>query len=110
MTQINQLTAVTSLTAGDQLPVWATSQGDTRKSSLTTLVAFLSSAFTSLTATSYVKVSPVTVQNLPSASESGAGARAFVTDATATTFASVVAGTGANLVPVYSDGTDWRIG
>lgn len=39
-----------------------------------------------------------------------AGARRFVTDANATTFASIVAGGGANGVPVYSDGTNWRIG
>jgi len=51
-----------------------------------------------------------TVSALPSASTVGAGARAFVTDATATTFASVVAGSGSNGVPVYSDGTNWRIG
>mgnify|MGYP001617979545 CR=1 FL=1 len=50
------------------------------------------------------------VANLPSAVTIGAGARALVTDANATTFASVVAGGGANVVPVYSDGTDWRIG
>jgi hypothetical protein len=52
----------------------------------------------------------VTVANLPSASTVGAGARSFVTDANATTFASIVAGGGANGVPVYSDGTNWRIG
>ncbi len=39
-----------------------------------------------------------------------AGARAYVTDATATTFSSVVAGGGANRVPVTFDGTSWRIG
>lgn len=39
-----------------------------------------------------------------------AGVRGFVTNANATTFASVVAGGGANGVPVYFDGTDWRIG
>lgn len=38
------------------------------------------------------------------------GMRAFVTDATVTTFASIVAGGGSNNVPVYFDGTDWRIG
>jgi hypothetical protein len=38
------------------------------------------------------------------------GRRRFVTDATVTTFASVVAGGGANKVPVYDDGTNWRIG
>jgi len=51
-----------------------------------------------------------TVATLPSAATAGAGARAFVSDATATTFASTVAGTGANKVPVYSDGTNWKIG
>ena len=47
---------------------------------------------------------------LPSASAVGEGARAFVSDATATTFASAYSGSGANKVPVYSDGTVWRIG
>jgi hypothetical protein len=51
-----------------------------------------------------------TVATLPSAATSGAGARAFVSDANATTFASTVAGGGANPVPVYSDGTNWKIG
>jgi hypothetical protein len=51
-----------------------------------------------------------TVADLPSAATSGTGARAFVSDANATTFASTVAGGGANPVPVYSDGTNWKIG
>jgi hypothetical protein len=51
-----------------------------------------------------------TVATLPSAVTSGIGARAFVSDATATTFASTVAGGGANKVPVYSDGTNWKVG
>ena len=48
-----------------------------------------------------------TVAQLPAATP---GARAFVTDATATTFGTVVAGSGSNNVPVYCDGTNWRIG
>lgn len=51
-----------------------------------------------------------TVAQLPAAATSNKGSRATVTDASATTFASVVAGGGANGVPVYSDGTNWRIG
>jgi hypothetical protein len=51
-----------------------------------------------------------TVANLPTGADMGFGARTFVTDANATTFNSVVAGGGANTVPVYYDGTDWRIG
>ena len=38
------------------------------------------------------------------------GARGFCTDATVTTFASTVAGTGSNNVPVYYDGSAWKIG
>lgn len=52
--------------------------------------------------------SPKTVATLPAAGH--AGARNFVTDATVTTFASIVAGGGANKVPIYDDGTNWRIG
>jgi hypothetical protein len=50
-----------------------------------------------------------TVASLPTAA-SNADRRMFVSDANATTFASVVAGGGANRVPVYCDGTNWRIG
>jgi len=38
------------------------------------------------------------------------GARAYVTDANATTFNSTVAGGGANVVPVFYNGTNWVIG
>jgi hypothetical protein len=58
----------------------------------------------------YFNHGTLTVATLPTAATAGVGARAFVTDASATTFASVVAGGGLNKVPVYSDGTDWRIG
>lgn len=57
-----------------------------------------------------VVITPTTVAALPAAAAGNKGARAFVTDATATTFASIAAGGGANSVPVYSDGTNWRIG
>jgi hypothetical protein len=51
-----------------------------------------------------------TVATLPSASTSGKGARSFVTDASAPTFGSTVSGGGAVAVPVYSDGTNWKVG
>ena len=68
---------------------------------------------TSTTATllyGYVKSTVYTVATLPAAATAGAGARAFVSDANATTFASVVAGGGTNGVPVYSNGANWFIG
>jgi hypothetical protein len=59
---------------------------------------------------SFIRVPGVAVASLPAAATAGVGARSFVTDATATTYASTVAGGGANKVPVYSDGTNWLIG
>jgi hypothetical protein len=50
------------------------------------------------------------VANLPSASTSGAGASAFVTNALAPTFGATVVTGGAIAVPVYSDGTNWKVG
>jgi hypothetical protein len=52
----------------------------------------------------------LTVATLPTCNAGYQGGRAFVTDANATTFASAVAGGGANPVPVYCDGAAWRIG
>lgn len=56
------------------------------------------------------KTGVYTTLTIPLAATAGAGARAFVTDATSTTFNAVYAGGGANSVPVFSNGTDWRIG
>jgi hypothetical protein len=51
-----------------------------------------------------------TVASLPSASTVGRGSRTFVTDALAPTFQATVTGGGAVFTPVYSDGTNWKIG
>jgi hypothetical protein len=51
-----------------------------------------------------------TVSGLPSASTAGVGARGFVTDATTPTFGATVVGGGAVASPVYSDGTNWKVG
>jgi hypothetical protein len=59
---------------------------------------------------SMVGTGSTVVGSLPSAATVGAGARAFVTDATSTTFHATVAGGGSNKVPVVSDGTNWLIG
>ena len=65
------------------------------------------------TGTGYLKLIPTTVGALTAAATVGAGTKAFVTDATntlASHHGDVVAGGGSNFTPVYSDGTDWRIG
>jgi hypothetical protein len=51
-----------------------------------------------------------TVATLPSAVTSGKGARSFVTDALTPTFGATVVTGGAVAVPVYSDGTNWKVG
>lgn len=54
-----------------------------------------------------------TVANLPTAATAGAGATAFVTDASTTLILGLggtVTGGGANKVPVYTDGTNWIYG
>ena len=51
-----------------------------------------------------------TVLALPSAGSAGAGARAFVSNANTTAFYAVVGTGGSNTVPVFSDGTAWRVG
>ena len=57
-----------------------------------------------------VKTGVFDTGNIPAAATAGAGARAFVTDATVVTFGSAYVGGAANAVPVYSDGTGWFIG
>ena len=53
---------------------------------------------------------PVTVANLPSAVTAGVGSRAFVTDSSVSAFGTTVAAGGSTKVPVYSDGTNWKVG
>jgi hypothetical protein len=62
----------------------------------------------SLVLTDSVTFPVSTITNLPSPPVQGM--RAIVTNANATTFHSVVAAGGANVVPVFYDGTNWRIG
>jgi hypothetical protein len=50
------------------------------------------------------------VIDLPSPASGGAGARAFVSTANTTAFYSIVGTGGSNTVPVFSDGTNWRVG
>ena len=62
-------------------------------------------------AATYAALAPAqTVANLKNPLIAGPNAKDFVTDATATTFGTVVVGGGANKVPVWCDGTAWKIG
>lgn len=55
------------------------------------------------------KLTSYTVATLPAAATVGAGAIAFVTDATTPTSLATVVGGGAVKVPVYSDGSGWLV-
>jgi hypothetical protein len=110
MSTINQLSAVDTLAYSDSAPLYSSSQGDTRRFSFTTLVSFLSTAFTTFRASSYIASGAVTVANLPSAATAGAGARAFVTDSSTAIFNATITGGGANRVGAISDGSIWKVG
>jgi hypothetical protein len=79
---------------------YADNQGNLGDSSYRWLTAYIG----------VVKQTVYTVATLPSASTSGAGAKAFVSDATANTYGTTVTGGGSTNAPVYSDGTNWKIG
>ena len=46
MTNINQLSTISTLQGGDLMPVWSTNNGDSRKASMTTLTTYMQSALT----------------------------------------------------------------
>lgn len=52
----------------------------------------------------------VTLASLPTAASVSAGGRAMITNGAAATFNTTAAGGGANVVPVFSDGTQWKYG
>ena len=108
MPTINQLPTVTQVSGGDQLPLFVTNQGDARRCSVTTLIEYVQVNFGAVTCMS-VQTTPVTYAQLPAA-VGNAGARAFITDGSTTTFNATVAGGGANKVPIFSDGTVWKVG
>jgi hypothetical protein len=51
-----------------------------------------------------------TIANLPDPAVVGAGVRTFVSDSSVTTFNANLVGGGTTTVPVYSDGTNWKVG
>lgn len=54
-----------------------------------------------------IRAAPIVVDDLALITDYN---RAIVSDATTAVFGDVVVGGGANTVPVYFDGADWRIG
>lgn len=57
-----------------------------------------------------IRLPALTVATLPAAATAGVGARSTVTDALAPTFMATVTAGGAVITPVYSDGTNWKVG
>ena len=79
----------------------------------TTAIAICSSVSGSTSITTVngiLKQQVYTFATIPSAVTSGAGSRSFISDSSITTFGTILAGGGATTVPVYSDGTNWRVG
>ena len=64
-----------------------------------------------VSATTALQTTPVITSALPAAATAGAGARAMVTDADAgSVFGATLTGAGSLTLPVFSDGTIWRVG
>jgi hypothetical protein len=57
----------------------------------------------------YFRLPPTTVSLLSAAATVGAGALAFVTDASSPVFGANVVGGGTTKIPVYSDGVSWLV-
>jgi hypothetical protein len=53
---------------------------------------------------------PCTFAQLPAASATLKGVRSFVTDSSTATWGATITGGGANNVPAWCDGTNWRVG
>jgi hypothetical protein len=115
------LIAIGRSTASQQTDIQAaaTASGSTKTMNIgtgglagsTTNIAIGSTTGTSITTLNGItKQQNYTVATLPSASASGVGAKSFVTDALSSTFGATVTGGGAVPVPVYSDGTNWKVG
>ena len=64
-----------------------------------------------VSATTALQTTPVITSALPAAATAGAGARSMVTDADAgSVFGAALTGAGSLTLPVFSDGTIWRVG
>ena len=108
MPTINQLPTVTQLSGGDQLPVYVSNQGDARRSSITTLISYVEANFTAVVAQT-VQTIPVRFDQLPNA-VGNAGAHAFITNCSTAVFNDAANGAGSTQVPVWSNGTVWKVG
>ena len=68
----------------------------------------LNGTLNSLTTSFTLSTAVYKVADLPSATT--AGQRTFVSDSNTTTFNATVVGGGSNTVPVFSNGTNWKVG
>lgn len=68
----------------------------------------LNGTLNSLTTSFTLSTTVYKVADLPSATT--AGQRTFVLDSNTTTFNATVVGGGSNTVPVFSNGTNWKVG
>lgn len=108
MPTINFLPLITQVSGGDNVVLWVPNQGDSRRASITTLIDYIQVNLGAVTCSS-VQTTPITYAQLPDP-VGIAGTRAFITDGSTATFNATVAGGGANKVPIFSDGTNWKVG
>ena len=86
---------------------WQSNSNRVVNQNLLNIGAWVNNNF-ALTDLSNVATHTYLVANLPNPAPQGA--RAMVTNSNTSTFYAVVAGGGSYVVPVYYDGTNWRVG
>ena len=95
-----------TITVSDAGNISFTSNGNLVTTMSANLVAVTGNIYTS----GVIQGNVYTVATLPLANVAGTGSRAFVNNSNTTVFYNIANAGGSNTVPVFSDGTNWRVG
>lgn len=110
MNETDTTTLARVLLSGGNLNIQAQASGGGSNAGIILISGYNGADATRIETRGPVRQPGVTFASLPAAGTVGAGTRHMITDASVTTFQSVAAGGGSTLIPVYSDGTNWRVG
>jgi hypothetical protein len=92
------------------ITIGRTPSGTTSATTIQSRLLTLTGGAAGITISNVISQTTTLVGDLSLIGSKVVGSRAFVTDALAPVFGSVVNGGGSTAVPVYYDGTDWRVG
>lgn len=110
MNETDTTTLARVLLSGGNLNIQAQASGGGSNAGIILISGYNGADATRIETRGPVRQPGVTFASLPAAGTVGAGTRHMITDSSVSTFGSVAAGGGSTLIPVYSDGTNWRVG